>query len=303
VLVTGGSGFIGGNLSRRLVAHSDTVWSLCRDVRTTNAGRVIAGDILEPASVRRALETSGATTLYHLAGGRADQQDAVRRLNYDGTLNVLRAARDTTWPLRVVVVGSAAEYGAVDAAQQPIREDTPCVPVTTYGEAKLAATQATVQAVREWGLDAVVVRLFNVIGAGVREGQLVGDLIARLRRLGQERPAVLATGPLHTSRDFLAVTDVVDGLLMAAARGRAGEIYNVCSGVATPIRSLVERLITLAGGDIAVREDASAPRSSDVPLSYGSWAKAGEELGFVPRVPLDTALEDAWRDARSLTDG
>lgn len=303
LLVTGGSGFIGGNLCRRLVAGGDTVWSLCRTVPTTSAGRLIAADILEPTSVRRALETSRATTVYHVAGGRADAQDAVRRLNYEGTLNVLRAARDMTWPVRVIVVGSAAEYGAVGAAQQPITEDTPCAPVTAYGEAKLAATQATVRAVREWGMDALVVRLFNVVGAGIREGQLVGDLIARLRRLGEQRPARLATGPLHTSRDFLAVTDVVDGLAMAAARGRAGEIYNVCSGVATPIRSIVERMIALAGGDITIHEDASATRASDVPLSYGSWAKAGDELGFAPRVPLDVALEDAWRDARILADG
>lgn len=294
ILVTGGSGFVGTALCRRLVETGERPWSLSRRPSPWLATRSLLGDVTDPAAARAAFERSQPETVFHVAGGRMADDEQTRRLNLVGTLNVLSAAAAMPRRPRIVVVGSAAEYGVVDARRQPIAEREECAPVTPYGLAKLAATRAAIRAVSTEGLDTVVVRLFNVIGAGVPQGQLVGDLVARLRRLSGEDCGVLETGPLSAARDFLALDDAVEGLMRAAAHGGTGQIYNVCSGQPTVVRQIAERLVALAGGDIALQEVRDPERSTDVSLSYGSHEKATRELGFVPRTTLQSALASAW---------
>lgn len=276
-------------------------WSLSRRPSRLLETRSLLGDVTDQSAVRAAFERSQPDTVFHVAGGRMPDAELTRQLNLVGTLNILLAASLMPRPPRIVLVGSAAEYGVVSADRQPIVEQEECAPVTPYGVAKLEATKAALAAASGKGLDTVVVRLFNVIGAGVPRGQLVGDLVSRLRGLNEAGGGTLQTGSLSASRDFLALGDAVDGLLRASVHGGTGQIYNVCSGRPTIVREVAERLVAAAGGSIDLHEVRDSDPSSDISLSYGSHEKATRELGFEPRTDLQSALDSAWAASDATT--
>jgi GDP-4-dehydro-6-deoxy-D-mannose reductase len=255
---------------------------------------LLAVDVTDSSTWDDVLTELRPETIYHLAGRRQKPDDEMRRVQVDGTVTVLESIRRSGVQARVVVVGSAAEYGRVPEALQPIVESTPCQPDGVYGQTKHEAVVTALTLARQYQMHVVVARPFNVIGPGLPRGLLIRDLMERLRLLQGQPAAVLRTGRLDTRRDFIDVEDVVSALVLAARRGRPGGIYNVCSGVATPVSDVVARLVGLAGGGIEVREDPSLSRASDVLLAYGSPEKASRELGFRSTVALETSIDATW---------
>jgi GDP-4-dehydro-6-deoxy-D-mannose reductase len=292
-LVTGASGFIGMHLVRRLRAEGETVWGFVRDRQ--NDPQMLVVDVTDKPACAEAMSELKPETVYHLAGRRSEPDDEMRRVQVDGTTTVLESVRRSGVETRVVVVGSAAEYGRVSESLQPIVESTPCQPEGSYGITKHEAVLTALAFASQYRMHVVVVRPFNVIGAGLPRGLLIRDLMERLRGLRGQPHAVLRTGRLDTQRDFVDVADVVSVLVLASRLGRPGGIYNACSGIPTPVSEVVNRLVALAGGGIEVREEPSLCRASDVRLAYGSPEKATRELGFSRTVPLDDSIAETWR--------
>jgi GDP-4-dehydro-6-deoxy-D-mannose reductase len=220
-------------------------------------------------------------------------------LHVNGTTAVLSAVERFASSARVVVTGTAAEYGAVPSAAMPISETQPCHPESAYGQSKYRATLVALETAARTGMFITVARPFNIIGPGMPPGLLVSDIVARLRQLGDQRPAVLHTGRLDTARDFLAAGDVAAAFQCIAASGRSGEVYNVCSGVATPVADIVRTLVDASGGVVSVLEDVPLRRPTDVLVVYGNPAKLYHETGFAPRTTLGDVLRETW-SGRSL---
>ncbi len=108
----------------------------------------------------------------------------------------------------------------------------------------------------------------------------------------------MQVGNLDAQRDFLDVRDVCDAYVaLLEGGGERGEIFNVCSGVATPMREILRRLIEIAHVPVEVRADPARMRPSDVPLSCGDPAKLRAATGWRPRIPLSAALRAVYDDA------
>jgi GDP-4-dehydro-6-deoxy-D-mannose reductase len=107
-------------------------------------------------------------------------------------------------------------------------------------------------------------------------------------------PYVIRVGTVSSVRDFVGAEDVAEGLVLAAARGRAGEVYNFCSGDGHTVAELLERLVEFAGVPVEVRHDDALVRPGEVDALVGSWDKANRELGWRPSVPFDVNLRAAW---------
>ncbi len=101
-------------------------------------------------------------------------------------------------------------------------------------------------------------------------------------------------GTTTSVRDFVAVQDVVDGLILAAERGKPGAAYNLCTGVGRSIAEVVRKLIELTGQEIEVEGDSSLVRGGETSILVGSWQKAQRELAWSPRVPFDSSLRETW---------
>ena len=281
-LVTGGTGFLGLQLARELVDAGFEVTAVGRS----------SGDVTDPQAMRRLVAEARPTHVFHLAGIRDGNLDELLRINVLGTLNALEAVATEAPDARVLVVGSAAEYG--ETTREPIAEDHPLQPVTDYGVAKAAQELAAAAVATRRELQLTRVRLFNVLGPGEPTSFVASAIASRIAAIqaGTAGPP-LRTGDLSTRRDFVDVRDVARALRLAATHGDVGAVYNVCSGTATPIRKLVEELLAAAGLDLAL-DSTPELAALNVRGNAGSAERLRTATGWETKRSLRESLADVW---------
>ncbi len=247
VSISGGAGFLGLHLARRLVSdgHDVRILDLAPLDDAVLGGRVeeLAGDIRVPADARRLVD--GAEVLVHAAAALPIQssRDAIRSVNVQGTAEVLTAALEAG-VRRAVLISSTAVYGVPE--KHPILEDDPLVGVGWYGESKIDAERLCADLARR-GLETVIVRPKTFIGPerlGVFE--ILFDWIREGRRI-----PILGSG---TNRyQLLAVEDLVDAVVRCFDAPVAGEAFNVGAGEFDTVREDLETLCAHAGSGARLR--------------------------------------------------
>jgi GDP-4-dehydro-6-deoxy-D-mannose reductase len=290
-LVTGAHGFVGPYLSAHLESCGDEVVGVDHDMPIQDAD-----------AVRARFRDELPDVVYHLAalshvGESWSAPTQVVRVNVEGTLNVLLAAVEAGVD-RVVVIGSAEQYGHVKPDQLPVTEDQPQLPVSPYGASKAAAEAVASYAVRGRDLPVVLVRAFNHLGPGQGDRLVAGSLAAQVARNERSGERTVHAGDLSPRRDFTDVRDVVRAYRALALDGVAGEVYNVCSGQAVEVREIADTLIRLSGRDMEVVLDPERLRPVDVPVLLGSNDKLRTATGWEPSIPLQQTLADIldwWR--------
>ena len=308
VLVTGAGGFVGGHLIAALQSRGHEVVA-ADHIRNGDDADTLPLDVTDPLAVRGAVELARPAAIAHLAAqafvpASLADPDGTFDVNAHGTLRLLDAARAFAeqggTPPRVLVVSSGDVYGAQPREALPLRETTAPLPRNPYAASKVAAEALALAYARSYGVNAVVTRAFNHIGPGQYESFAVVAFALQIARVAAGGAARVLVGNLDASRDFLDVRDVCDAyVLLLEGRGAAGEIYNVCSGTATPMREILRRLIELAHVPVEVRDDPARMRPADVPVSVGDAAKLRAATGWAPRIPLVAALRAVYDDARS----
>ena len=290
VLVTGAAGFVGRHLCAYLQRRRN-VSIVAADLLPTPIGggvTVVRADVGARRAVADLLREHRPTHIVHLAGGRSrGSLAAVLRANLRPTVTLLEGAREYAPGAVVLVVGSAAEYGHVPRRSRPVAEDFTCAPTTPYGLAKLLGTQVALHHWRRYGLRVVVVRPFQLLGAGIGSDLAPGAFATQIRAAVARGRRVVRVGNLDAGRDFVDVGDAVRALWCLCRRPAPGEIFNVCSGAATPMRTLLGMMLVAAGGDWRVEVEAKRLRGSwDAGMSYGSPAKIHAHCGWRARIPL-----------------
>jgi len=182
-------------------------------------------------------------------------------VNATGTAHVLEAARAVR--ARVLVVSSAEVYGIQRPERMPLDETAVLRPGNAYAASKVAAETYALAWHRSYGLDVVVARPFNHIGPGQDERFVVASFARQLADIAGGAPPLLRVGNLEAQRDFLDVRDVAAAYVLLLANGRAGEVYNICSGRPVAIREVLRQLITIARVPVEIRDDPERMRSSD----------------------------------------
>jgi GDP-4-dehydro-6-deoxy-D-mannose reductase len=292
ILVTGAGGF----LARPLIARLEGRGRLFMTSRSASPG-VRAFDLSDPAAARAAVRAARPDEVYHLAGTtRAGDWDGMWRTHVSSTVHLLEALAARRAPVRVVIAGSSAEYGAAGGNRRP-GENAPLEPVTLYGSCKLAQTLAALSFARG-PVQIVAARVFNVLGPGTPENLAPGAFARQVARIadGLQAPEV-AVGDLSPRRDYVDVRDVASALEFLMRRGRSGECYNVGSGRSTPMSAVLKGLLDAAGARVKTRVDPARCRPSEVKDLAADLRKI-RALGWAPKIPLARSLADTLADWR-----
>ena len=303
-LVTGASGFVGGHLVAHLLACGDDVLTVDHRDHVRAGADQVTLDINDTDALTHAIRTSSTDAVYHLAarshvGESWSGGDELTRVNVDGTRSVVDACH-AAGVGRVLVVGSAEQYGPVPADRDAVGEDVPMQPLSPYGVSKLAAEKAALTAWSRDGVPVVCVRAFNHTGPGQSPAFFVPGFAGRIAR-AEADPAGdddIAVGNLDSVRDFTDVRDVVRAYRLLVERGHPGEAYNVCSGRDVAIQEIADRLLAQAGSSVRLVQDPSLMRPVEVPVLRGDPSRLSASTGWAPELPLDQTLADVlahWR--------
>ncbi|RKZ16617.1 GDP-mannose 4,6 dehydratase, partial [bacterium] len=189
--------------------------------------------------------------------------------------------------------------GPQDGATEPLTEDSPLNPLSPYAVSKVTQTLLCRQYARSWNLPVVMVRSFSHTGPGQDTRFAFPSFAQQVARAeaGLESPEI-ATGDLSAVRDFLDVRDVVEAYRLVALKGRAGEIYNVCSGVPLTIEAGLNILLSGSTRPLSTRIDPDRCRPSDTPHLVGDATRLRGETGWAPRHDFKNTLGELLEAAR-----
>lgn len=297
VLVTGAAGFIGASLYMYLrergygVVGVDSFERPCNPLLSkleNESYPVIKLDILDGEGLVRLLDDVDAVV--HLAayidvGESMGKPYLYIENNVLGTASVLEACRSAGVD-KFIYVSSAAVYG--DPVYLPIDEGHPLKPLSPYGYSKLLGEGLARMYSDVYGLDVVVLRLFNVYGPG-QIGEYSGVISRFVDRVLRGLPPVIYGDGMQT-RDFIYIDDVCDAILASINYGSGFDVFNIASGRGVSIRELAELLIGISGLEL---EPIYGPaRKGDIRHSVADVSKARKYLGFVVKTDLESGLRE-----------
>jgi UDP-glucose 4-epimerase len=301
ILVTGGSGFIGTHLCRKLVGlgHQVRVLDLKQPSDRVEGVQYTQGDARNAELVLKLLQ--GVSAVYHLAATVSVplcQKDPVESYsnNFTATLTVLEAIRKSTPPgaplPRLIFASTAAVYGSVGDDMRALKESDAAMRFSSfYAAQKMASEQALDQYFKSHDLPSISFRFFNVFGPGQDPTSPYSGVITIFSRLAREgKPLLLNAGGSQT-RDFVSVYDLTDALVGALSLPRealTAQAINLGSGVRTEIRRLAEIIRDSAGTGSALVD--APPRDGDVLHSLADIDQARKLLKFSPNRGLKESL-------------
>jgi GDP-4-dehydro-6-deoxy-D-mannose reductase len=294
--ITGARGFVGRHLAAHLTRRGTDVVELDLD----GERRL---DVTDHDAVVQRIADERPDVVYHLAarshvGASWDDGEQLKRVNVDGTRAVLDACVRAGVE-RVLVVGSAEQYGPVGRDELPVGEAAPCRPITPYGESKVEAEAVALEVHREHGLAVICTRAFNHTGPGQPPTFLVPGLAARVVTAEREGHDEIVLGNGDPVRDFSDVRDVVRAYVLLVERGTPGEAYNVCSGRGVRVDDLAAELVGRSTRALRITTSADLVRPVDIPALVGDPAKLVAATGWEPEIELSRTLDDVLAAART----
>jgi UDP-glucose 4-epimerase len=299
VLVTGGAGFIGSHLVNRLLKNGADVVVLdnlfsgkmnnIRDHLDAGTFHFVKGDIRDNVFLKKnVVDTDLAVHLAAVVSVplSVKRPSLAHEVNAAGTLNLLNACLECG-AKRVVFASSSAVYG--EPEHLPIDENHPTRPISPLATSKLTAEQHCKVFHESYGLETVILRLFNVYGPR-QSADDEGAVVARfMKRIRQNLPLIIY-GDGKQTRDFVHVNDVVEAFILALTKGNAaGEVFNIGSGTSVTINALAETIRDLAKQNVqTIHQDT---RLGDIRHSHAKIERAKKRLGYNPSISLREGLK------------
>lgn len=303
-VVTGGAGFIGSHLVKKLLmlGHDVVVYddlSMGKRERVPDDATFVCADICDIEELSDAIR--GADGIFHLAA-KVSVRSSVERfvddaqVNIFGTLNLLRAVKEVGGVVRIVFASSMAVYA--DCAEAlPISENSVLDPISPYGLSKLTSEKYLMMMAPFLNAKVRIVRYFNTYGSGQSLTPYVGVITIFIKKiLSGESPTIFGSG--NQRRDFISVHDVVDATIRAMLWEGGSAVFNVGTGKGLSIRELAEMLIgTLSPGLRPVFAEAQA---GEIENSIADTTRAKSFLGFQAGRKLQDSIAEIVESVRDI---
>jgi len=298
-LITGVQGFIGWHLSEFLKSNGHEVTGIQRVRTPTYSANIHECDMLNETILTSILQNASPTMIFHLAAQSLpsvswESPEKTITTNVMSTLNLLKCVQKLRLNARIVLFGSSSEYAP---STEPIQEESPLKPSSPYAVSKIASGMLSRLYYEAFGMDIIIARPFFIIGP--RKTHDVCSSFARgIVKIENSGAGRLPVGNLNTIRDFLDVEDAVRAIWTISQKGKSGEIYNISSGIGTPIVSVLEILRSKARTTILIETSHADNRKLDLPVVIGNNQKL-RGLEWTPSVSLAESLLrilDYWRN-------
>ncbi|CQR74884.1 GDP-6-deoxy-D-mannose reductase [Sporomusa ovata DSM 2662] len=291
VLITGSQGFIGSHLTRWIKQWYPQALVIGTSRKKIAREGQIDVDLTEKESVGELIQRVRPDCVFHLAGTLyANNFEQFYEGNIKTTINIAEAVKDSKLQTRIILLGSAAEYGNVMVKDLPLTEEQSTAPVSFYGLSKVCQTEVA-RYYSNQGLNIVTARVFNVFGRGISRHLSIGSFLYQIDKIvsGAAAP-VLVTGNLTAQRDYLFIEDVCSALVCLAEKGISGEIYNVCAGHSVSMQWMLGQMIHATGIKVEIVVDPAKYKLIDVMNIYGSYDKIARIGGWQPRITVEEGI-------------
>lgn len=295
IIITGINGFVGKNFLNVLkkLSHDSDVYGVDRRFGKTDDFTSIKCELTEKKSVKSMLSEVLPDYIFHFAGTAYDQDwNNLLNGNVKSTLSLLESVSELAMNPRIVIIGSASEYGNISQELLPVLETTMPNPASLYGTSMCCRTNVAL-AYRNMGCDITIGRVFNITGCGVSENSPIGSFSKQIAQIekGQKEP-VIHTGNLNSVRDFIDIMDIAKAFYYLGFKSNKGGIYNVCSGNSNSIKQILDILLNLSTHQIKIVTDIGRFRERDISIMIGNNQKIKYETGWEPAICLEESLKE-----------
>jgi len=303
-LVTGGAGFIGSHVCERLLNGGHSVWAFddlntfydpqlkrrnLRDIQSlAKPFEFIQGDLTDRAALDELFGSVKFDQVIHLAA-RAGVRPSLaepalyQRVNVEGTVNILEAAR-LTGVKKITIASSSSVYGV--NSKVPFAESDPIfAAISPYAASKLACEALGHVYHHVYGMDVAMLRFFTVYGPRQRP-DLAIHKFAKLIHAGKPIPVF---GDGSTARDYTYVTDTVDGVIACTQKELGFEIFNLGESQTVTLSYLIELIEKELGRKASI--DRQPPQPGDVPITFADVSKARAKLGYHPHIKIEQGIK------------
>lgn len=305
-LVIGAAGFVGKYLIDEMVTNGIKAYAtkLPHETLVGLSAKVYNLDIMDKNAVTALLFEVRPDYIFHLAAqssvGLAWKKPGLTvDVNIKGSLNVMDAVRELYYKPRVLLIGSGEEYGYIQPGETPITETNPIRPGNIYAATKVCQNMIGNIYSQAYDMELMMVRAFNHIGPGQAPMFVVSDFCKQVAEIEKGlREPVMKVGNLAAKRDFTDVRDVVKAYVKLVQKGIPGETYNVGSGNAREIRTILDLIISMSDAAIQVETDPNKLRPVDVPIIEADITKIRKLTGWEPEIPIEQTISEMlnyWR--------
>jgi len=300
VIVTGAAGFIGSNLTDKLLNLGAKVIGIdnfyngrLENLKYASKNKNFQfqkGDIRDQSFILDICQD--IDIIYHLAAftnvpESVKMPENCNNVNVNGILNILNAARRMD-VRRVIFASSSAVFG--DTPTLPKREDMRRVPISPYGVSKMACESYVQVFSKLYGLSTISLRYFNVFGPRQRDSPYSGVIAIWLGRILRNEDLIIY-GDGKNSRDFTYIEDIIQANFLAAESEVSGEIVNIGAGSPITLTELAKLMLKLTNSEY-LKIKYTDPRPGDIIHSFADISKAKQLLDYKPKYNQEQGLRD-----------
>ena len=308
-LIIGGAGFVGGYLIDYLTKNLKwdvSVTKLATETIDEKNCNVYNLDILNLSKMKELIQEINPDYIFHLAAQSSvsvswQKPNLTVDVNINGCINLLEAVRSLKINPRVLLVGSAEEYGKINNDINIVKESQSICPSNIYAATKACQNMIGKIYSDAYDMDIVMARSFNHFGPKQAPIFVVADFCKQVAEIEKNlKEPIIRVGNLSVFRDFTDVRDIVRAYSLLIQKGIKGETYNVGSGKATEIKTILSLILEKSKCEIKIEKDKNKFRPVDVPVIQADISKIINITGWSPQIDIRTTIEDTLNYWRSV---
>jgi nucleoside-diphosphate-sugar epimerase len=275
ILVTGANGGLGRLLVQWLRQRaSEPVWHT--DIVDKDDDLYLKCDMRDADAIRALIKQVRPQRIFHFAGCFSNSYDVDYPVNALSARHICETLLIEHSATRLILIGSAAEYGVVQPHENPVREDHILQPVSVYGLTKAFQTHFATYYAQCHAVNVVVARPFTLNAPGLSEKLFIGRVEQQIARMKRGEISVIEVGNMESQRDYIKIGDAISQLLLIADKGSVGEVYHVASGRPVRMRDLLADMLAEAHLDMSVVREGQSTGGKvgyDIPIIYADMSK------------------------------
>jgi GDP-4-dehydro-6-deoxy-D-mannose reductase len=280
ILITGATGALGSQLITRFSQRADLIILGTTSQASLVNKDLVFCDLMQKKEIFNVISKFQPDYIYNLAASFSNDVDHCLKINFQGPLEILKSIQTLKISTRVVLIGSAAEYGAIKSEDNPVKEVHQLLPVSAYGFSKVCQSNL-IGYFSFLGVNVVGARIFNLLGHSISNRLFIGRVQDQISEIQIKSRKFLEVGSLSAFRDYLAIEEACDLLITIGEKGESGQIYHVASGTPILMRDLLSNFLlknNLSMNDVLEDLNYSNRQGFDVPIIYADMEKTNNLL-------------------------